>query len=181
MFDRVAHKPYKESDITNPESVYGKSKLDGELAMQDVNPADSIIMRTSWVYSVFGNNFVKTMLRLGNELEQLNVVSDQIGTPTNARDLASVILQIIPSLFKQQCNSDKVEIYHYSNAGFCSWYDFVVAIFEMNNISCKVKPIPSSFYSTIAKRPYYSVMDKSKIIKKFKLDSKHWRNSLNSY
>lgn len=172
VFDGTAHKPYKESDITNPQSVYGKTKLDGELAMQATNPANSIIIRTSWVYSAFGNNFVKTMLRLGNERDEINVVGDQIGSPTNARDLAGAILKIIPQLSKQQC--DEVKIYHYSNAGVCSWYDFANAIFQINNIDCRVNLIPSEAYPTPAKRPYYSVMDKSKVICKFEIDISSW-------
>lgn len=177
VFDGTGHKPYKENDITNPQSVYGKTKLDGELAMQAINPANSIIIRTSWVYSEFGNNFVKTMLRLGRERDEISVVGDQIGSPTNARDLARTILEIIPQLSKQkQC--DEVEIYHYSNVGVCTWYDFAIAIFEINNIDCKVNAIPSEAYPTPAKRPYYSVMDKSKITEGFKLDARHWRAGL---
>jgi dTDP-4-dehydrorhamnose reductase len=177
VFDGAAHKPYKESDSTNPKSVHGKTKLDGERALQAINPANSIIIRTSWVYSEFSNNFVKTMLRLGEERDELNVVCDQIGSPTNARDLAGAILKIIPQLSKQkQC--DEIEIYHYSNEGVCSWYDFASAIFQINNTDCKVNPIPSEAYPTPAKRPYYSVMDKGKIVKKFDLDIKHWRTSL---
>jgi dTDP-4-dehydrorhamnose reductase len=173
VFDGTAHKPYKESDSTNPQSVYGKTKLDGERALQAINPANSIIIRTSWVYSESSNNFVKTMLRIGTERDELNVVCDQIGTPTNARDLAKAILEIIPQL-----TNDNVEIYHYSNAGVCSWYDFAQAIFEINNIKCQVKPIPSEAYPAPAKRPYYSVIDKGKIVKKFDLDINHWRTSL---
>jgi len=182
VFDGTAHKPYKETDATNPQGVYGKTKLDGELAMQAINPANSIIIRTSWVYSEFGNNFVKTMIRLGQERDELSVVCDQIGSPTNARDLAKTILQIIPQLVENKpektSENQEVEIYHYSNAGICSWYDFACAIFEINNIDCKVKPIPSEAYPTPAKRPYYSVMDKNKIIEKFKLSNEHWRTSL---
>jgi dTDP-4-dehydrorhamnose reductase len=189
VFDGTAHKPYKETDTTNPQSIYGKTKLYGELAMQTINPANSIIIRTSWVYSEFGNNFVKTMLRLGQERDELSVVCDQIGSPTNARDLASAILQIIPQLGvktsddKELSNTEreKVEIYHYSNVGICSWYDFVKAIFEINNIDCNVKPIPSDAYPTPTKRPYYSVMDKSKIVEIFKLHHEHWRVSLCSF
>jgi dTDP-4-dehydrorhamnose reductase len=177
VFDGTAHKPYKENDITNPQSVYGKTKLDGELAMQAINPATSIIIRTSWVYSEFGNNFVKTMLRLGRDRDEINVVGDQIGSPTNARDLAEAILKIIPQL-SNQAWSDEIEIYHYSNDGVCSWYDFANAIFQINNIDCKINIIPSEAYPTPAKRPYYSVMNKSKIIERFKLDSRCWRAGL---
>ncbi len=181
VFDGTSHKPYKETDSTNPQNVYGKTKLDGERALQSINPANSIIIRTSWVYSEFGNNFVKTMQRLGRERDELNVVCDQIGTPTHARDLAKAILQIIPQLSEgdNKKENESVEIYHYSNAGVCSWFDFSMAIFEINNIKCKVNPIPSEAYPTPAKRPYYSVMDKSKITEKFKLDSIYWRESLN--
>jgi dTDP-4-dehydrorhamnose reductase len=189
VFDGTAHKPYKETDTTNPQSIYGKTKLYGELAMQAMNPANSIIIRTSWVYSEFGNNFVKTMERLGRERDELSVVCDQIGSPTNARDLASAILKIIPQLDmktlgdKELCNTwhEQVEIYHYSNVGLCSWYDFAKAIFEINNIDCNVKPIPSDAYPTLTKRPYYSVMDKSKIVEIFKLHHEHWRVSLCSF
>jgi dTDP-4-dehydrorhamnose reductase len=186
VFDGTAHKPYKESDTTNPQSVYGKTKLDGELAMQAINPVNGIIIRASWVYSEFGNNFVKTMIRIGKDRNELSVVCDQIGSPSNARDLASAILKIIPQLGvstpddKELCNKEygNVDIYHYSNAGVCSWYDFAKAIFEINNINCKVNPIPSEAYPTPAKRPYYSVMNKSKIEKSFGVEVAYWRDSL---
>ncbi len=184
VFDGTNHKPYKETDATNPQSIYGKTKLDGELAMQAINPANSIIIRTSWVYSDFGNNFVKTMLRLGQVRDELSVVCDQIGSPTNARDLAKAILYIIPQLFNKELDNkylkakESVEIYHYSNAGVCSWYDFAMAIFEVNDIGCKVSPIPSEVYPTPTKRPYYSVMDKRKIEKEFKVEMPYWRNCL---
>ena len=183
VFDGTAHKPYKETDIPNPQSVYGKTKLDGELAMQAINPANSIIIRTSWVYSEFGNNFVKTMLRFGQERDELNVVCDQIGSPTNARDLACAILKIIPqlgvsTLYDKEPSNKVVAIYHYSNAGICSWYDFAKAIFEINKINCKVNPITSEEYPTPAKRPYYSAMNKSKIIQTFDIKNKYWRKSL---
>jgi dTDP-4-dehydrorhamnose reductase len=186
VFDGTNHKPYKETDSTNPQSVYGKTKLNGELAMQAINPANSIIIRTSWVYSEFGSNFVKTMQRLGQERDEINVVCDQIGSPTNARDLAKAILVIIPQLVvkasdeKGQPNKEnkKVEIYHYSNAGVCSWYDFAKAIFEINNINCAVNPIPSEAYPTPAKRPYYTVMNKGKIKEIFNIKNVYWRNCL---
>lgn len=144
--------------------------------MKAINPANSIIIRTSWVYSEFGNNFVKTMLRLGQERDEINVVCDQLGTPTNARDLARAILHLVPQL-----NNQNIEMYHYANAGVCSWYDFAIAIFEINNINCKINPIPSAAYPTPALRPYYSVMDKSKIIEMFDVEKKYWRDSLRSY
>lgn len=173
VFDGTNHKPYKETDKTNPQSVYGKTKLNGELAMQAVNPKNSIIIRTSWVYSEFGNNFVKTMLRLGNERDELSVVCDQVGSPTNAQDLASAILQIIPQL-----KNKEVEVYHYSNAGVCSWYDFAKAIFEIKKIDCKVNPIPSEAYPTPVKRPYYSVLDKYQIEDNFNIVISDWRDAL---
>lgn len=173
VFDGTAHKPYKEDDITNPQSVYGKTKLAGEVAMKGINSASSIIIRTSWVYSEFGNNFVKTMLRLGQERDELSVVCDQIGSPTNARDLANAILEMIPQLK----NTD-VEIYHYSNAGVCSWYDFTKAIFEINKIECQVNAIPSEAYPTPASRPYYSVLDNNKIHTGYGIKKLHWRKSL---
>jgi len=176
VFNGINYKPYIESDDTSPTSVYGRSKLAGEQAMQAINPVNSIIIRTSWVYSEFGNNFVNTMLRLGQERSELGVVCDQIGSPTNARDLARVIIEIIPLL--QQQLSDKVEVYHYSNLGVCSWYDFAVAIFSINKINCKVYPILSEAYPTPVQRPYYSVMDKSKINNTFGVHNLNWHDSL---
>lgn len=175
VFDGTNHKPYKEIDAPNPQSVYGKTKLLGEQAMQQVNPSHSIIIRTSWVYSSFGNNFVKTMLRLGKERNELNVVVDQIGSPTYARDLARTILEIIPQLNSE---NTKVEIYHYSNQGVCSWYDFAQAVFQAENINCQVNAIPSSDYPTPAQRPFYSVLNKEKIDVAIKTVIPHWHNSL---
>ncbi|MDB0004174.1 dTDP-4-dehydrorhamnose reductase, partial [Flavobacteriaceae bacterium] len=139
VFDGTNHKPYLETDTPNPQSVYGKTKLDGELAMQQINPANSIIIRTSWVYSKFGNNFVKTMLRLAETRDEISVVADQIGSPTNAADLAKSILDILP-----QISNETVELFHYSNEGVCSWYDFAKAIFDIKAIAIKVNPIASS-------------------------------------
>ncbi|MDA8641743.1 dTDP-4-dehydrorhamnose reductase, partial [Flavobacteriaceae bacterium] len=129
VFDGTNHKPYKESDATNPKSVYGKTKLDGELAIKKINPANTIIIRTSWVYSNYGNNFLKTMLRLGKERKELGVIVDQIGTPTYARDLAKRVLEILPKI-----NNENVELFHFSNEGVCSWYDFASAIFEIKGL-----------------------------------------------
>jgi len=173
VFDGNSYRPYVETDIPNPQGVYGKTKLDGERAMQKINPANSVILRTSWVYSGYGNNFVKTMLRLGKEREELNVVADQIGTPTYAGDLAKTILEILPKI-----KNKKVVIFHYSNEGVCSWYDFVKAIFESTNTICKVNPITTAQYPTAAKRPQYSVLDKSKIKESFNIDIPFWNNSL---
>ena len=173
VFDGTNFKPYVETDHPNPQSIYGKTKLDGERLMMEINPNNSIIIRTSWVYSSYGNNFVKTMLRLGKEKESLGVIYDQIGTPTYARDLAKVILDILP-----QINNKSVQLLHYSNEGACSWLDFAKAIFELQEISCKVNPILTSAYPTAAKRPYYSILDKTKIKNEFDLKIPYWRDSL---
>lgn len=169
-------KPYQETDATCPQGVYGQSKLEGELAMQAINPDRSVIIRTSWVYSRFGNNFVKTMVRLGKERRELSVIYDQVGSPTSAKDLALVLLMIIDS---PQLQSQRgTEIYHYSNEGVCSWYDFAIAIFKSAPIRCKVKPIETKDYPTPAKRPHYSLLNKAKIKNTFHLTIPYWRDSL---
>lgn len=173
VFDGTNYKPYIESDVPNPQSVYGKTKLYGELALREVNPENSIIIRTSWVYSVFGNNFVKTMLRLGSEKEELGIVADQIGTPTNAGDLANIILLIIPKI-----KNKNVELYHFSNEGVCSWYDFAKTIFEIENLSVKTLHLESIEYPTPAVRPFYSVLNKSKIKQKYLVNIPYWKDSL---
>lgn len=173
VFDGTNHKPYAETDVPNPKSVYGKTKLDGELAMQQINPANSIIIRTSWVYSKFGNNFVKTMLRLAESRDKISVVGDQIGTPTNAADLAKAILIMLP-----QINNETVELFHYSNEGACSWYDFATGIIDYKGINCEVKPINTLDFPTKAKRPHFSVLDKTKISNQFNIDVPNWNNSL---
>ncbi len=173
VFDGTAHQPYKETDKTNPVSVYGKSKLQGEeLAIQ--NAPSTIIIRTAWLYSSFKNNFVKTMLRLLKEKESINVVNDQLGCPTYAADLAAAIMQIITS---NQSNKNP-GIYHYSNAGITNWYEFAVAIQELSNIRCLVNPIPTSLYPTAAKRPAYSVLDTLKIKETFAVAIPEWEESL---
>jgi len=174
IFDGTNHKPYTEDDASNPQSIYGKTKLDGEDAIRKINPKGAVIIRTSWVYSGFGNNFVKTMLRLGSEREQLSIIYDQVGTPTYARDLAQMILLII----EEPCKSDSVALYHYSNEGVCSWYDFAKAIFELTDIKCSVKPIRTEEYPTPAKRPNYSLLDKSKIKRDYQITIPYWRDSL---
>jgi dTDP-4-dehydrorhamnose reductase len=175
VFDGSNFKPYVEEDPTNPQSVYGESKLAGEEAMLSINPANSVIIRTSWVYSSFGNNFVKTMLRLGRERDELGVIFDQVGTPTYAKDLAAAILEIIP-----QVVNDTVEIYHYSNEGVCSWYDFAKAVFELSGVECKVNPIETIAYPTPATRPHYSLLNKAKIKQTFALSIPYWRDSLHA-
>ncbi len=164
--------PYIESDTTNPKSVYGKTKLEGEIALDNILPEQSITIRTSWLYSSFGRNFVKTMISLGKERESLNVVCDQRGTPTFARDLANAIMSIV--------NSNKFEsgIYNYSNEGECSWHEFACEIFKIADIDCMVNAITTDQYPTKAQRPAYSVLDKSKIKKVYGLEIPEWRESL---
>jgi dTDP-4-dehydrorhamnose reductase len=173
VFDGINHKPYVEKDIPNPQSIYGKTKLDGEIAMQQINPANSVIIRTSWVYSKFGNNFVKTMLRIAETRDEISVVADQIGTPTNASDLGKAILTILPLI-----KNKNVEVFHYSNEGVCSWYDFVKTIFEIKGILIKVNSIESVEYPTPATRPYYSVLNKSLIKQKYNLKIPYFKDSL---
>ncbi len=175
VFDGTGYRPYAEEDSCSPQSIYGKTKLDGERAIQEISPKGAVIIRTSWVYSSFGNNFVKTMLRLGSEREQLSIIYDQIGTPTYARDLAKAILHIVnhPNI-----SQNSVEIYHYSNEGVCSWYDFAKAIFELTDTNCTVKPIRTEEYPTPAKRPNYSLLDKSKIKNEYQISIPYWRDSL---
>ena len=173
VFDGNATKPYKEDDAVSPVNFYGASKLKGEELAIENNP-DSIIIRTSWVYSSFGNNFVKTMLRLMKDRDSLNVVSDQQGCPTYAADLAKAIMQIIESGIKPAGSS----IFNYSNTGAITWYQFADAIRELSGSNCVVNPIPASQYPTPAKRPSYSVMDTSKIQQTFNLSIPQWKDSL---
>jgi dTDP-4-dehydrorhamnose reductase len=173
VFDGTAFRPYCEEYQTNPNSVYGQTKLDGENEMIKINPHNSIIIRTSWVYSSFGNNFVKTMLRLGKEKDELGVIFDQIGSPTYARDLAQTILDILPNI-----KNDKVAIYNYSNEGVLSWYDFAKDIMRMAKIDCSINPIETFQYPTPAKRPHYSLLNKSKIKNEFGVEIPYWKDSL---
>ena len=168
--------PYTEDDVPNPTGVYGQTKLDGEKAIQETFD-NYFIIRTSWVYSQFGNNFMKTILRLGNEREILSVVNDQIGTPTNAVDLAEVLVKIIYHQERSQGNFHG--IYNFSNEGECSWYDFAKKIFEINKIKIHLQPIPTASYPTPAQRPKYSVLDKSKIKNTFGVEIMSWEESLN--
>jgi dTDP-4-dehydrorhamnose reductase len=176
VFDGTGKIPLKESDRTNPQSVYGNSKLAGEQILMKIKP-ESIVIRTAWLYSSFGNNFVKTMIRLGKERDSLNVVSDQTGTPTYAADLAKAILDVI--LWSEENNIFPAGVYHYSNEGICSWYDFTLKIHELAGIAAgKVHPIPTSAYPTKAKRPMYSVLDKTKIKSTFQITVPAWEESL---
>jgi len=177
VFDGKNFRPYKETDPTHPQNTYGRTKLRGEQALLKAN-INGLIIRTSWVYSEFGHNFVKTMLKLSKTHSQLNIVSDQIGTPTYAGDLAQTILNILANHQNKLHAPIQHHIYHYSNLGVASWYDFAHTIFQLKKISCQIHPIPSESYPTPAKRPYYSLLNKSKIQQAFQLDIPHWQQSL---
>jgi len=174
VFDGNANIPYKETDSTNPIGIYSKTKYQGECAVLS-SGAEAIIIRTSWLYSSYGNNFVKTMIRLGTERNDLGVVSDQIGTPTYANDLAKAIIRILETKGKL---NNKNSVYHFSNLGVASWFDFAVEIMKTANIECNVKPIASNDYPTKATRPHFSVLDKSLIIRDFDIEIPYWRTSL---
>jgi dTDP-4-dehydrorhamnose reductase len=177
VFDGESDKPYIETDETNPINVYGRTKLAGEKALKKIMPTDAIIIRTSWVYSEYGNNFVKTMLRLGKERGELNIVSDQIGSPTYATDLAGVILEIIQNKsFKEPAQT--TQIYHYSNEGEISWHEFSKEVFKIKRIDCKVESVTTEEYPTTAKRPKTAILDKSKVTKTFNINVFEWRKSL---
>lgn len=171
VFDGTIEEPLLETDITKPINFYGESKRRGEESLL-VENEESIVIRTSWVYSQYGNNFVKTMMRLMNEREELSVVSDQIGAPTYARDLAIAILEIL--------NAPQFVpgIYHYSNEGKISWYEFATAIKEINNYNTQIHPIASEDFVTIARRPQFSLLDHNKIKNTYKIEIPYWRDSL---
>lgn len=171
IFDGTKSVPLSEHEQPNPLSVYGASKLEGEKQVLLNNP-DTLLIRTSWVYSSFGNNFVKTILKLCKERESLNVIYDQIGTPTYARDLAAAILKIV------QQDTWKPGVYNYSNEGVASWYDFAVAIRDIAKLNAKLSPIETHQYPTPAVRPKYSVLNKKKIKETFGLEIPYWRESL---
>ena len=172
VFDGTSCRPYTEKDAPNPVSVYGRTKLAGENAVL-AGAECAVVIRTSWLYSSFGANFVKTMRRLGAERESLGVVFDQAGTPTYAADLAAAIVSMLP-----QIRPGMKEVYHFSNEGVTSWYDFAVAIMEESHLACAVRPIESSAYPTRAVRPAYSVLNKAKIRQDFGLTIPHWRDGL---
>ena len=173
VFDGTAHIPYQETEQTCPNSVYGRTKLAGEQKALSLC-SRSLVIRTAWLYSTFGNNFVKTMIRLGKERDFLGVIFDQVGTPTYARDLARAIFAairqgVVPG------------VYHFSNEGICSWYDFTKAIHRLAGINtCSVKPLHTSEYPTKAKRPHYSVLDKTKIKETYHIEIPYWMDSLQS-
>lgn len=172
VFDGKSYRPYVETDGTSPQNQYGFSKLKGEQAMF-ASGCTGAIVRTSWVYSEFGNNFVKTMLRIGRDRDSLNVIFDQVGSPTYATDLARTLVALL-----ECCVKENVEIYHYSNEGVCSWYDFATAIFELSDVPCTVSPIETKDYPTPASRPHYSLLNKTKIKLDANLVVPHWRDSL---
>lgn len=177
VFNGQQYKPYVETDAVDPQGVYGSTKLAGEQAVQNMMADNALIIRTSWVYSEYGNNFVKTMLKLGGERDVLTVIYDQIGTPTYAHDLAEGIMHIVGSKLFNQANF-KSQLIHYSNEGVCSWYDFAKAIFESSNTQCKLSPIETKDYPTPAKRPAYSLLNKAKIKDAFDLSIPYWKDSL---
>lgn len=172
VFDGTRSSPLNESDAVSAIGNYGRSKLAGEIAMMKIAPT-GIVIRTSWLYSSYGNNFVKTILKYASIKESMNIVYDQVGTPTYARDLAKAIVEIIPQIDNNSC-----EIYHYSNEGAVSWYDFAQAICEIRKIPCKLFPIESFQYPTPVKRPAYSVLNKRKIKEKFNISIPYWKDSL---
>ncbi len=173
VFDGTNYRPYVETDPPSPNSVYGVTKRQGEEAVEKF-AENALIIRTAWLYSSFGNNFVKTMLRLGKEKDSLGVVTDQIGTPTYAGDLAKAILDILAN----EKLTSGVEIYHYSNEGVISWYDFAQAIMREARISCKINAITSNDFPAKANRPFYSVLSKAKIKTNFRLEVPYWLDSL---
>ncbi len=172
VFDGTNCKPYNEDDAVTPLSVYGRTKREGELNVLN-HAKTAIIIRTAWLYSPHGGNFVKTMRKLGAERNSLNVVFDQIGSPTNAYDLAEAIVAALP-----QVKSGEKEIYHFTNEGVCSWYDFALEIMEQSKLPCHVKPIESKDYPTPAPRPHYSVLNKAKIKTRFNIEIPHWKEGL---
>lgn len=171
VFEGSGHDLLKEEDIAEPVNIYGVTKLEGEQDIIATWPRH-FILRTSWLYSEYGNNFVKAMLKFGAERDELNIIADQVGTPTYAMDLAGAIIDII------ELNSTDYGVYHYSNEGVTSWYDFAMGIFDISGTDVKVNPIPTSQYPTRAERPKFSVMDKTKVKKTFGLEIPYWRNSL---
>ena len=173
VFEGKNFKPYTENDTANPKSIYGKTKLDGEIEVM-FNAKRAIIIRTSWLYSSFGQNFVKTILEKAGTEKELKVIYDQVGTPTYARDLAKAILEIIPKVPSKV----RGEIYNFSNEGVASWYDFAKAILEIKGLDCKIIPVLTKDFPQKALRPQYSVLNKSRIKKDFGIEIPHWRDSL---
>ena len=173
VFDGTSAKPYVETDQTNPQNVYGITKLKGEAVLKQLELQNAVIIRTSWLYSSFGKNFVKTILKLSREKNEINVVNDQIGSPTYAKDLAFTILKIIPKL-----QTNTVEVYHYSNKGGCSWFEFAKEIVAVSKSQCKVIPVSSSQFKSKASRPEFSLLNTEKIEKIFNVEIPNWKDSL---
>ena len=179
VFDGESGKPYTETDTLNPINAYSRTKLAGEKALQTAMPMNALIIRASWLYSEYDNNFVSTMLRLGKERDELSVVSDQMGSPTYAADLADAILEIIKHK-KFRDVAQTTQIYNYSNEGEISWYEFAKEIFKIEKIECEVNPVTSQQYPTPAKRPRNTLMNKDKIVKVFNIKISNWKSSLNT-
>ena len=173
VFDGCNKKPYSENDLPNPQNIYGKTKYEGEIAIQKINPPKSIILRTSWLYSKKGDNFLKKILDLSNTSKDIKVVSDQFGSPTSTKDLAEAILEIIPKI-----NNKNVEIYHYANEGYCSWFDFASAIFEIKQLKVNLTEVKSSQLKSKVVRPMYSILNKNKIKEAYNLKIPFWKDSL---
>lgn len=177
VFDGNKCRPYIETDKAKPINVYGQTKYEGEIQALRKNKT-TIIIRTSWLYSSFGANFVKTMLQVGKEKDSLNVIFDQIGTPTYAADLAEALIQIVDRTIADPNVSKYVGMFNYSNEGIASWYDFAIKIYRLSEITCEVKPILTKDYPTASKRPHFTVLDKTKIKSTFGLTIPYWRDSL---
>ena len=173
VFDGKNHKPYCEGDTPNPYGVYATSKYLGEQSLININPKNSIIIRSSWIYGKFGGNFLKTILRLANEKKSLRIVFDQIGTPTYSKDLATVILDILPKI-----KNESVELFHYSNEGIASWYDFAKEILDIKKLKNNIYAIETIEYPTPVNRPHFSVLNKNKIKQTFEITIPHWKDSL---
>ena len=176
VFSGKQSQPYTETDEVCPLTVYGQTKLEGELAIKKILNTNAVIIRTSWLYSEYGDNFLKTMIRLGQSRDDLNVVFDQVGTPTYAKDLAMAIMSVIQS---QEFNliDFKTDVVHFSNEGVCSWYDFAKTIFELTDIRCQITPVESIDYPVPAARPHFSVLNKAKIKLKYKVSIPYWKDS----
>jgi dTDP-4-dehydrorhamnose reductase len=180
VFDGEISSQYSESDLTNPINIYGKTKLLGEQKIQSLMPINAIIIRTSWLYSEFGKNFVASIIKNAQKKKTLDVINDQFGSPTYATDLANSILKIVTSIANFNFKIE-TQIYHFSNSGECSWYDFACEIIRQSNIDCIVRPINSNDYIHPTKRPKNTTMSKNKIIEKFDLNIRHWKSSLADY
>jgi len=179
VFDGESNKPYLETDTPNPINAYSRTKLAGESALKEIMPTNALIIRTSWLYSEYGNNFVSTMLSLGRERDEISVVNDQMGSPTYAADLAEAILEIIKHK-KFRDLAQTTQIYHYSNEGRISWHEYAKEIFKIKKIECEVNPVTSQQYPMPAKRPRNSLMNKDKIVKVFNIKISNWKSSLNT-